>query len=231
MCEQREIIHKPFLILCEGKDARNFLIGLLNSDCLKHDLRYSNDIDIHSFGGVNDLSSYLKALSNIENFDIVSSILIIRDAEKDYSKAQNKIKESLKKSGFSVPDESNKWYMNHDAEHNNINIAYCLFPACDKKAVNGALEHLCWDILNEESTEIKESVTDYIERVKKISNCEFPREFKNILHTYFSIKDRFVTMKIGEAAKAKAFNWENEKLSPLKRIISEGFTENDTEAI
>lgn len=38
-------------------------------------------------------------------------------------------------------------------------------------------------------------------------------------NTYFSVTDDFVSMKIGEAARANAFNWSTDKLVPLKKFI------------
>ena len=49
----------------------------------------------------------------------------------------------------------------------------------------------------------------------------FQREFKTKLHTYFSVTDKYVSLKIGEAARAGAFNWSSEKLTPLKRFLLE----------
>jgi hypothetical protein len=61
-----------------------------------------------------------------------------------------------------------------------------------------------------------------MESLKENRNREFPHEFKTKLHTYFSVTDDYVTMKIGEAARAGAFDWNNDKLSTLKDFIMEG---------
>ena len=52
-------------------------------------------------------------------------------------------------------------------------------------------------------------------------NRSYPHEFKTKLHTYFSVTDEYVSLKIGEAAKAGAFNWNSNKLLPLKNFLSE----------
>ena len=48
---------------------------------------------------------------------------------------------------------------------------------------------------------------------------EFPHEFKTKLHTYFSITDKFVGLKIGEAAKAGVFDWNSTRLDFLKSFL------------
>ena len=40
---------------------------------------------------------------------------------------------------------------------------------------------------------------------------------------YFSVQDRLVSLKVGEAADKDAFDWRNEKLLPLRSLIAEGF--------
>ena len=61
----------------------------------------------------------------------------------------------------------------------------------------------------------------FICKLKDKELRSFPRKFKTRLHTYFSITDNYVSLKIGEAAKAGAFNWESPKLSPLKSFLYE----------
>ncbi len=38
-------------------------------------------------------------------------------------------------------------------------------------------------------------------------------------NTYFSVTDRYVSLKIGEAARAGAFDWENKALDALRRFV------------
>jgi hypothetical protein len=49
---------------------------------------------------------------------------------------------------------------------------------------------------------------------------EIKRPHKTKLHTYLSGKNDFVGLKIGEAAKAGAWNWEHLKLKPFRDIIT-----------
>ena len=60
-----------------------------------------------------------------------------------------------------------------------------------------------------------------IRNLREKYDRKFPHEFKTKLHSYFSVTDALVSLKIGEAAKAKAFDWYSEKLVPLKKFMEE----------
>ena len=87
MSLERKQIVKPFLLLCEGKDAEGFLISYLNSNVLSSDQRFSNEIQVFDFGGNEELTNFLTNLKNMDKYEQVKSLAIIRDAEKDFSKA------------------------------------------------------------------------------------------------------------------------------------------------
>ena len=82
-----------------------------------------------------------------------------------------------------------------------------LFPTCDPAPGNGTLEDLCHSFLT----------------LLEKKGREFPRIFKNRLHTYLSTNDRYVSLKIGEAAPAGAFDWNNTSLNALRDFLSEIF--------
>ena len=58
--------------------------------------------------------------------------------------------------------------------------------------------------------------------IKKNYGTISTHEHKSRLHTYFSVNEKYISLKIGEAAKAGAFAWDHEKLDGLRNIISEG---------
>ena len=63
----------------------------------------------------------------------------------------------------------------------------------------------------------RQEVVNYINQ-QRVS--ELPRLHKNLLHMVFSGTDKFVDLKIGEAATAGAFNWESSELRELKNFLS-----------
>ena len=47
----------------------------------------------------------------------------------------------------------------------------------------------------------------------------FTHKHKTQLYTYFSVSNKFTGLKIGESAKAGAFDWDHPKLDPLKDFV------------
>lgn len=208
-------IEKDYLILCEGVDAKMFLINYLNCSELKIHPGFADEIQVMDFGGIDQLSSYLEILKKMANFNRVKNILIVRDAETNAVAAINSIRSSLAKNNLSVPPASNMW------ESGTPNVSYTLFPAFDSQT-SGTLEDLCLSIICEPGWEyLNNDIDRFIANLKEQRERKFPHEFKSKLHTYFSITDSFVSMKIGEAAKAGAFDWANEKINPLHDLIAE----------
>ncbi len=217
MTIERKKIVKPYLLLCEGRDAEGFLINYLESKALARDHRFSGDIQVLNFGGNDELSSYLMNLRNMEKFDRVTSLAVIRDAEKDYEKACAEVLQSLQRSGIVMPESQGKWVR----DHSGLNVGYLLFPL-DGKA--GTLEDLCLRILSEaNSKDIREAVDAFLGEMASSFERAFRRKHKNRLYTYLSSSDEFVSMPLGVAAKAGAFQWDSAYLDPLKDFLAEGF--------
>lgn len=210
-------IEKPFLILCEGTDAKRFLIPMLNSDAFADDPRFSEEIQVMDFGGIKDLTNYLKLLSVSENYSKVRAIMVIRDAETDGNAASESIKKSFAAMGLSIPENPATWTGETPA------VSYLLFPSCDGSIENGTLEDFCISILSESQWDhMEKDIGSFLDSFSKDYGINYPRKFKNMLHTYFSTSDDFVGLKIGEAAKAHAFDWENEKITGIKEFLRIG---------
>lgn len=213
-------IEHPYFILCEGLDDFNFLVAYLNSDALSSDPRFSSIIQIEEYDGVDNLAKFLANLIKMDNFEKIYRILIIRDAETEASIAPAKIQSALFRNNLPVPPSCNKWIDSGGL----LKIAFTLFPSCSDVPVNGALEDLCWQILERQESEIfKSDVQSFVDHMKDKYNSVGAHEHKSRLHTYFSVNDNFISKKIGEASQAGAFNWNHEKLEPLKSLIEAGF--------
>jgi len=205
----------PHLILCEGRDAYNFLIWLLVF--LKNNDPVFNVFRVYDFGGITELKQYLSTLTKQDEFKrIVRSLCIIRDAETDARSACQSIKGSLKNGGFAVPPKPCFRTANGSAKYPNIATGFILFPSCDATPQNGTLEDLCLQILAKEDaakvlSDADAALKPYTERL--------PRLPKNRLHTYFSLTDDFVSWKLGEAARDKAFSFEAPQIDSLKSFL------------
>ena len=216
--ETNKRIQKENLILCEGRDEEEFLIKYLNSAELSSAEYFANDFQVMDFGGNQNLSNYLNLIKNMDGFDKVKSILIIRDAERNAEVARQEIINALRNAGLPFPESPHSWV------GNSIKIGFLLFPACSDKLIDGTLEDLCISILSEEEGDaILGEIQGFMNHLTAECCRSFPHEFKTKLHTYFSITDRYVSLKIGEAAAAGAFDWGNRELAPLHDFLSELF--------
>lgn len=209
------VIHKKHLILCEGIDEWKFLVRYLNSPALKESTFFSEDIEALDFGGNEDLSAYLAALKLIDGFSDVVSLLVIRDAELDAQKAARQVQSALRANDLGVPDTQGQWTKGIPK------TCFLLFPALGTEERPGTLEDLCLTILDDTAVEIPlEEIDTFVEHLEQDQEQTFSHRHKTRLHTYFSVNNRFVSMKVGEAADAGAFDWSHPNLTPLKDCLS-----------
>ena len=214
---ERKRIKKPFLLLCEGRDAEGFLINYLNSNELAQDPRFSNEIQVLDFGGNDNLSNFLMNLKNIDKFDQVKSLAIIRDAERDYAKACQEVHSSLNKCGFESSECCGAWV--HDPS--GLKVGFMLFPLNNRA---GTLEDLCLRILSENNNKnILSTIESFLDVMESSYERSYHRKHKNKLHTYLSSSDEYVTMPLGTASSAGAFDWDSDELESLKCFLVEGF--------
>ena len=197
-------IKYPKLLLVEGADALHFFIKAL-------EVFGVNDVQVLDFGGISDLIKYLKALLLYQNFDSVTSLVIARDAEKNSDSAISNVKKALEQISLSIPEKP------FEFTGNNPKIAFMVFPGFDEAGLqSGTLEDLCLDIVKDCSS--FDCVDAYIQCLQS-NGYEIKQPHKTKLHTYLSGKNNFVGLKIGEAAKAGAWDWEHTKLKPFKDVI------------
>ena len=214
-------IKKDYLILCEGTDTEGFIINYLNSPCLKYDSRFRNDIQTFNIGGINDLSRFIRTLKNMERFEDIKQLLVIRDAETDVQSAIRSVKKSFEDNNLPIPDDCNQWKANVEC---GLKTCFTLLPNCNNSPIPGALEDLCWTILKKDaSKEMKQDVKDFVKQIIEKYDSIGPHVHKSRLHTFFSINKDYISFKIGEAAKAGVFNWEDEHLASLRELIASGF--------
>ena len=220
MAVEKKRIVKQYLVLCEGVDTQNFMIRYLNSDALNYDPRFSNEIQTFDFSGINDLDTFLHSLKNMENFDNVNRLLILRDAETDPKKAIRMIQNTLKRANLPVPESCHQW----SSKDEEIKTAFTLMPACNAEPVSGALEDLCWNIVKDDPNgRIRNDVQGFVDYMNNTYNSIKSHEHKSRLHTYFSVNVQYISQKIGEAANTGAFDWNSPKLNALKQLLEDGF--------
>lgn len=208
--EKRPIeIKEKKLILAEGADAYYFCVWAYQGFG-------STGIQVLDFGGVKELNDYLKQLTVLPNFEAVETIVIVRDAETDSMAAVNSITSALRNANLSVPGKPCEF------AGNAPKVAYVVFPGFTEDAdgnqslLDGTLEDLCLELVKED--EIFECVNQYIQCLES-KRQDVRRLHKTKLHTYLAGKNDFVGLKIGEAARVGAWDWNHAKLEPFKQVI------------
>lgn len=208
---QEDLQRGMSLLLVEGIDAYNFFINACAPNAFNTDKR----IQVLNFGGIKELTRYLKNLKKRKFFDEVPAIGIIRDAETNAEGAICSIKRSLKINDFSVPPKP------YCFVNGNPKVCFGLLPGSktDGEYDNGALEDLCLQTIENSEKVILNETDEYLTKVNDIS--QLTHEHKSRLHAYLSAKNKYVGMKIGEAAKAGAWDWNHQALDKLREMMSE----------
>lgn len=94
-----EPLVSPRLLLVEGDDESHAFEAIMDAVGII-------GIEIRSFGGIQNLRAYLKALRLVSGFDDLVSLGIVRDAESNANDALRSVRDSLQAAGFPVPATS-----------------------------------------------------------------------------------------------------------------------------
>ena len=163
-----------------------------------------------------ELENLPQYLEDLEQFAVpanISKVLIFADATKKRLDTQYFITAALKRSFLQ-----------------NLEYDFYLFPRKSAKGnwVPGFLEDLLLPALSQESSEKCEfynlhSVTH--EFIFSVQNCRgkgnrFVNSSRNFLYSYLSGTDKFVGMRLGEAASKGAFDLENKVFKDLREFLS-----------
>ena len=163
-----------------------------------------------------ELENLPQYLEDLEQFAVpanISKVLIFADATKKRLDTQYFITAALKRSFLQ-----------------NLEYDFYLFPRKSAKGnwVPGFLEDLLLPALSQESSEECEfynlhSVTH--EFLFSVQNCRgkgnrFVNSSRNFLYSYLSGTEKFVGLRLGEAAAKGAFDLENEVFRDLREFLS-----------
>lgn len=228
MVNKKIIIKKKNLILCEGKDDWGFLVEYLEFLVKVRGMKQFDNFQVLSYDGKDKLKAFIASLKNLDGFSNVKSLLVFRDIDENLQGAIDQIKDSLRANHFSYP--SDPFQICEPLERcESVRVGYGFFP-CFSEAEgfrsSGALENQCLAILNGENVD---SVLRHVNLAYKRLNEElrFRNPQKNLLHAYFSFTNEFVGMKIGEAAKARAFNYGDAKMDNVLNLMLQVFRDGE----
>lgn len=193
-------------LLVEGKDAEQFFIWACEHYKFEH-------IQVQNFGGITELDNFLDTLKVLPNYTEIPAILIIRDAETDSNAAIHSIQTSLEKNEFIVPQRPYQFI------EGTPSVEFAILPGIEDSNGNycaGTLEDLCMLTINENP--IWNKIDNFLTSVQ--SEHKLTHWHKSRLHAYLSVTNKFVGMKIGEATRAGAWNWEHQAMKKFKQAMS-----------
>ncbi len=193
------------LLLAEGRDAELFLVW-----AVRH-FRSERDFQVMDFGGIKELTNFLKLLANDESYDDIETIVIARDAETDAKAATDSIQHSMSEAKMPAPKKPFEYTQN-----SSMKTAFMVFPGPEHQ--NGRLEDLCLSTV--ENDPLLKCVDDYLE-CAKTKGERFPRIHKNKLHCFLAGKNDYAGSPISHAFKAKLWPPDHIALKPFKKIIQE----------
>lgn len=201
------IINKKKLLLVEGMDAKMFAQWACQAFGV-------TDVQVLDFGGIKDLRLFLKQLILLPNYENVETVVVVRDAEKNPAGAIQSVKDALKHVGLPVPASP------FNIASGSPRTAFIILPGVPDDSNNshlasGTLEDLCLEIVKDDP--IFECIEQYVQCL--LAKGQVVRPHKTKLHTYLAGKNDFVGLKIGEAAKAGAWDWNHSKLSPFRQLV------------
>ena len=207
-----ESIQETRVILAEGPDTKYFLMWV----CAAFK---SEKIEIFHVGGNQNLRKYLKTFVVTPGFEQVQTLVVARDAETDAQGAVKSVADAL--AAFDLPRPTEPFRF-APGRVDQPRTAVMIFPGYassgkPRELANGMLEDLCLATIQPTDTALA-CVEEYI-------NClqSGPGSPKNLskarLHAYLAGKDAFVGMKLGEATKSKAWDFDHESLAPFRETI------------
>ena len=207
---ERFKIESPHLIICEGRDDEGYLLSYLKN------VEMDEKFQVKNCMGKDKIPSFIKGLENAIGIEILQSLIVIRDADEKPKEAIDSIKNALGKNRFAVPSKPCEVAIPKEEEH-KVKVGYALFPKFNSEDTPGRLEDLCLKTLNLDGDIIEKIAFSAVNDVEQSGALKHP--YKNKLHTCLSLTDDFVGKKIGESAKAKAFDFSAKELEPLKELL------------
>ncbi len=204
-----ERIEHEFLLLVEGKDARNFF------EALRGHLNLA-DFGVKDVGGVGQLREYLAGLVSTPGFRNVRSLGIIRDAETSNNPAETAerafraTQSSLDNAGLPVPDHPARFT---DRDLDRLAVAVLILPGGNRE---GMLETLLCETFAD--TFVDRCIGDFLRCVEE-SNEPRRRPDKARAHAYLATKPH-PQVSVGVAAQKGYWDLDHAALDGVRAFLT-----------
>lgn len=190
-------IKQPKLLIGEGVDEVSFFNALL-----KH--LGIGDIQVHHYDGKDKLSAFLQTLRISPDFSQLQRLGVTRDADSDFSATFRSICGGLQRAGLSVPTTV--------GIPSGTDPAVLVYIMPDNRSP-GMLEDLCMSSVQADPA--FECVEKYFECIRN-TTARSPEPFaKAQVHAWLASQIIKPDKRLGDAAKAGYWIWENPAFAPL----------------
>lgn len=182
-------------LLVEGNDDHRFF----NAMCRHFGL---GGIEIWGYGGKSNLGNELSDLARTPDFQHISSMGIVRDADNNARSAFDSVTGSLRRAGLPIPDAPIT-----PIERDGLRISVLILPP---NGGRGELEDVCLDAIAD-SPDLQ-CVDDYLHCLNQVNSpMAANRSAKARLHAYLAVKPVYMgrqpALRLGEAADAGVWDW------------------------
>jgi hypothetical protein len=194
-------IRRERVLAVEGRDAEVFFVALL------HHLRRVDEIEVRNFGGLGYWPTYPRALAATPGFAAVTSLGIVRDAERSARSALQSIQTALAAAGLPVPSR------HAVVAVGTPNVSAFILPDGNRP---GMLESLCLSAVA--SDPATACLDPYFDCVKQQGVVPTRNPEKARLHAFLATRHK-PDLLLGQAASAGYFPWDDPVFEPLKDFL------------
>ena len=195
-------ICEPTQLLVEGEDDRRVFKALLKHMSI-------DGIQIQKYGGKDNLRNFLRILVEDEDFGVVQSIGVHRDADTDANSAGESVKHALSDCGLPTPNAP----IESDPHHDGPRVAYIVVPHGES---TGSIEDVCIGSIGNQA--VMSCVEKYMECLRGESSGTFVASSKARTYAYLSSLER-PHLRVGEAAEARRWDFDADSFEPLRRFL------------
>lgn len=199
---------KPFLLIVEGKDDKNFFEAFLN---FLTDKQLNNSIkdrfDIFELEGKQNLTDKLRAIKNTPGFGNLVAIGIVLDSNSSPKSTFQSIQTALKKVQLPCPKKE------IEREGEKPRISVLLIPGIERR---GELEDLCLESVSKDKA--MKCLNRYFSCLRRNKIPIAPKESKAKCLAFLASRED-LAHDIGTAAKKSIWPFEHGAFSRVKKFI------------
>lgn len=202
-------IEQPRILVVEGNDEERLFKALFahieGKDGIKTD-----DIQIINVGGRDNIRRDIQVIVNDRNFNTVSSIGIVRDADDNADNALRSVQGALRAAGLPVPSAP----LSLAGDHPDVPKVAVLITPYDKSS--GMLEDVCLEAM--EGDPAMGCVQNYFRCIESHLAVQPNNLPKAMVQAFLASRERS-GLSLGVAAQRRYWNFEHSAFEPLKRLV------------